>query len=197
VTARLADLRSLERRARERVLATMVARLRPTLFDGAALPARAATLLAADAPPNVRAAWGAAAKAPRPGFRPSGSLRATLRRLAAEPPPAPPLDRDRGEGRRLACAALSACPTLRSAWLAALSAEEAAAVLALEALPPGADTPACEVPPDVLARALPLDEPDLTSALGAMARGARDGGRDPWARAGREAAELWRLGCRA
>jgi hypothetical protein len=105
--------------------------------------------------------------------------------------------RDRGEGRRLVCVACRAeGGPVRAEALARLEPDEAAAVVALDAvLVVDAASAGDRAWTTSLVRAALAAGagPELTRALGAMARGAR--GEDhgcPWERAGRELALVHR-----
>jgi hypothetical protein len=137
---------------------------------------------------------------PRAGFRVAPALRATLRRYAYRPPAPDRTQRDRGAGRVVLASVMrseGAPPWQRI--LALLPPEEAAAVLALEAMPQGFGG----APIDDATRARRLAflaaaldagaESSLLEALGAMERGAREAhpdASDRWARAGREIEEM-------
>ncbi|UJR79175.1 hypothetical protein [Sandaracinus amylolyticus] len=153
--ARVQEIRAADTRGRQRALGAIAVGLRPAIDAGAMLPARGAAILASEVPRTTGAAWMARAPLPRPGFRASAGLRATLRRLAGAP-----VDEaaDRARGAVLA-----------------IERDERSATFVRIAIATGRD---------------------VEATLGAMERGAREGGDDRGARAGRELAALWERGCR-
>jgi hypothetical protein len=203
--ARLAAIRN--HASRERALVSIVGALRPAIDPAAVVLPRVAALLAPEVPRPIGVRWMAAAPIPRAGFRAPASLRAQVRRFAHRAPDGESVRRDRGAGRAALC---DAARGQDAAWwqrsLAQLPADEAAAVVALAALPGG--PPGEAEDPTARARrtefvAAVLDAGGgaaLTEALGAMERGAREGACSPadrWARAGREIEELRRRSCPA
>jgi hypothetical protein len=108
---RLAALRALDGKARERAIAALAAGLAPDVDPEAPMPLRAAAILAADVPRAIGARWLERAPLPRPGFRAPAALRATLRdraRRTAEPATEDreQADADRRAGREILTSAL-------------------------------------------------------------------------------------------
>lgn len=187
---------AVQRRRALPALAVLVVR-RP--IDAAAdLDPRARALLILEVDRDTGARWLAEAPLARRGWRPQPGLVAALRRVASAAPrfaEDPDVARlERGRGREWLVAAIAGLDAdARGRWLAALGECEAAAVLAMEAVPrrePGS-------PPGVasaaawfaLASSLATEPEERSRVLGALVFGAEgdmngDGRSWRWRRAG-------------
>lgn len=177
VAALAAELDAWPGEARAALWRTSAAGLRRVALDGASLlDPRARALLAAEVPRAVGERWLRASPPPRRGFVADEGLRAVVRAAARAAEGEMDLDlvaRSRGRGRRLLAAAWCG-PSERAAreFVAALEADEAAAVLALAALPADADLPdgrAVDVAGLLAAAARIAPPPDRVLAVGVMA----------------------------
>jgi hypothetical protein len=138
LAGRLEALAQLDRTRRRAEVRRLAASLRRVPSD-AALPPRAAALLATHVPREVGQRWLAGAPRIRRGFSASASLRASLRRLAAPADPAAETD-ERAAAARVDADAPAHAARLRG-WAARLArgADEARVLGALALGAAGAD----------------------------------------------------------
>ncbi len=188
----------------------MASTLRPIPRADAALGPRALSLLAADVPRETGARFLAGAPMPRRGFLPAPALRATLRRLAASPRPAPDpvvAERERNVGREVLAVAFRRDQEGKDVAeaLDAVGPAEAAAAMALAPLlSEAAATASRPAPIGALLRAalMAAPGPERLRALGAMHLGASGEGPGDavsarWRSAGEEIGAMQEAGCLA